>query len=118
MRRLHTSLIVGIALVAAPVQSSVSAQAGATPSGTAEWQGWAFGRLGLASTSPPDVVSVFTSGGSLWLAGNLGVALSRGSGIGLVRLGGGSEFFGRGLIERAVLVGVRTRGDHFFVAAA
>jgi hypothetical protein len=54
----------------------------------------------------------------LWLAGNIGVAVSRGPGIGLVRLGSGSEWIGRGLTERAVLAGVRTRGDHFFVAAA
>jgi len=91
-------------------------QSGATLGHTTAWRGWAFARLGGASSAP---VSVATSGGGVLTSLSAGVAASYGMVLGMVRVTDSQQLFdGPGVRDNALLVGARSRGDHLFGAGA
>ena len=105
LTRAPIAAIVGLMLLSAPILK-VSGQTGAAPQDSTAWQAWAFGRLGGASGAPG---AVATSGG--------GVAASYGTLVGMARATDSEQLFvGPGVRDNALLVGVRSRADHLFVA--
>jgi hypothetical protein len=80
------------------------------------WQGWAFVRLGGASSAPG---AVATSGGGVLTSLGAGIAASRGMLLAMVRVTGNVQLFvGPGVQDKTLLVGTRSRGDHLFVAGS
>ena len=107
--------ILGVALVSIPLRT-VRGQTVATSPEPTEWQVWAFGRLGGASSAPG---AVATSGGGVLTSLGGGVAASYGPLLGMVRVTDSEQLFvGPGVRDDALLVGVRSRDDHLFAAGA
>lgn len=114
MHRLAISSF-GIALLAAPSRELV-AQAGVTHPEPTSIRAWAFARLGGASGAP---VGVATSGGGVLTSASAGVAVSDGMLLGMVKLSDSFQFMdGPEIRDWALLAGVRSRGDHVFIAGA
>jgi hypothetical protein len=62
---------------------------------------------------------VATNGGGVLTSLSGGVAASYGMLIGMVRVTGSQQLFdGPGVVDEALLAGVRSSGDHFFVTGA
>lgn len=108
-------LLVGATLLAAPWRE-LAAQAGVIRPEPTPIRVWAFARLGGASSAP---VSVATSGGGVLTSGSAGVAVSDGVLLGMVKLSDSFQFMdGPEIRDWALLGGVRSRGNHVFVAGA
>jgi hypothetical protein len=115
LTRAPIASVVGLMLLSAPVMK-VSGQTGAAPRDSTAWQAWAFGRLGGASGAPG---AVATSGGGVLTSAGGGVAASYGTLVGMLRATDSEQLFvGPGVRDNALLVGVRSRADHLFVACA
>jgi hypothetical protein len=107
--------ILGLTLLGTPLMK-VGGQTGATPAAPTAWRGWVFARLGGASSAP---VAVATSGAGVLTSLSGGVAASYGPLFGMVRVTDSQQLFdGPGVLDNAMLAGVRSRGDHLFVAGA
>ena len=115
LRRAAVASAVGLTLLSPPVMK-VSGQAGATLPESTAWRAWAFGRLGGASGAPG---AVATSGGGILTSLGGGVAASHGIVVGMIRATDSEQLFvGPGVRDNAVLIGLRSRANHLFVAGA
>jgi hypothetical protein len=107
--------VFGFAFLSAPVVK-VCGQTGATRAESTAWQGWAFARLGGASSAP---AAVATSGGGVLTSLGGGIAASHGMVLGMIRVTDSEQLFaGPGVRDNALLIGLRSRGDHLFVVGA
>jgi hypothetical protein len=114
-RRIHRCLFaasIGVIVLCAPSRT-VAAQTGIRPK--APWRGWAFARAGAGSNAPG---SVATSGAGALVAISGGIVVSHGLAVGMVRISDNGQWDGFGVRDRALLAGIRSRGEHFFVVGA
>lgn len=108
------TFLFGLTLLSAPIMT-VGGQTGGTPAESTAWQGWAFLRLGAASSVP---WAVATAGHYALISAGGGVAASHGMVLGMVRATDSEPIVGQGVRDDALLIGMRSRSDYLFVAGA
>ena len=115
MKRSLLVPFVGVLLFSARPRE-LAAQAEITPRTPAPVRAWAFLRVGGASSAPAAAVA---RGGGVLTSTSVGLAASHGMLLGMLRASDSFQFLnGPEIRDWALLAGVRSHGNRFFVAGA